>query len=81
VGLTEDTKEFGNLIAQLTEQVRANTELLEEGFEASNQNGQRFGDIRESLETELAAIDECWDRIEAQQALAAELTAQLAASQ
>ncbi len=81
VGLTEDTKEFGNLIAQLTEQVRANTELLEEGFEASNQHGQRFGDIRESLETELAAIDECWDRIEAQQALAAELTAQLAASQ
>jgi hypothetical protein len=75
VGLTEGAGEFGNLIAQLTEQVSANTELLEEGFEASNQNGQKFAEIRESLEAELAAIDECWDKIEAQQALAAELVA------
>jgi|TARA_B100000768_G_scaffold174090_1_gene184001 hypothetical protein len=77
VGLTEGAGEFGNLIAQLTEQVSANTELLEEGFEASNQNGQKFAEIRESLEAELAAIDECWDKIEAQQALAAELVASL----
>lgn len=77
VGLTKGAGEFGNLIAQLTEQVSANTELLEEGFEASNQNGQKFAEIRESLEAELAAIDECWDKIEAQQALAAELVASL----
>ena len=77
VGLTEGAGEFGNLIDQLTEQVSANTELLEEGFEASNQNGQKFAEIRESLEAELAAIDECWDKIEAQQALAAELVASL----
>jgi len=77
VGLTEGAGEFEDLIAQLTDQVSANTELLEEGFEASNQNGQKFTEIRESLEAELAAIDECWDKIEAQQALAAELVASL----
>ena len=77
VGLTEGAGEFGNLIAQLMEQVSANTELLEEGFEASDQNRQKFTEIRESLEAELAAIDECWDKIEAQQSLAAELVASL----
>ena len=55
------------------EQVSANTELLEEGFEASNLNQEKFAGIRENLDAELAAIDEHWDKIEAQQLLAADL--------
>lgn len=80
IGLTDDIAEFGNLVTQLTEQVTGNCELLEEGFEASSQNEQRFNKIREALDAELAAIDDCWDRIEAQQALAAEFTAEMAVS-
>jgi hypothetical protein len=73
VNLTSDPAEFGSLIATLMEQVSANTELLEEGFEASNLNQEKFAGIRENLDAELAAIDEHWDKIEAQQLLAAEL--------
>jgi hypothetical protein len=73
VNLTSDPEEFGSLIATLMEQVSANTELLEEGFEASNLNQEKFAGIRENLDAELAAIDEHWDKIEAQQLLAAEL--------
>jgi hypothetical protein len=73
VNLTSDPEEFGSLIATLMEQVNANTELLEEGFEASNLNQEKFAGIRENLDAELAAIDEHWDKIEAQQLLAAEL--------
>lgn len=73
VNLTSDPEEFGSLIATLMEQVSANTELLEEGFEASNLNQEKFAGIRENLEAELAAIDEHWDKIESQQLLAAEL--------
>jgi hypothetical protein len=73
VNLTSDPEEFGSLIATLMEQVNANTELLEEGFEASNLNQEKFAGIRENLEAELAAIDEHWDKIESQQLLAAEL--------
>lgn len=73
VNLTSDFEEFGSLIATLMEQVSANTELLEEGFEASNLNQEKFAVVRENLDAELAAIDEHWDKIEAQQLLAAEL--------
>lgn len=73
VNLTSDFEEFGSLIATLMEQVSANTELLEEGFEASNLNQEKFAGVRENLDAELAAIDEHWDKIEAQQLLAAEL--------
>lgn len=73
VNLTSDPEELGSLIATLMEQVSANTELLEEGFEASNLNQEKFAGIRENLDAELAAIDEHWDKIEAQQLLAAEL--------
>ena len=73
VNLTSDPEEFRSLIATLMEQVSANTELLEEGFEASNLNQEKFAGIRENLDAELAAIDEHWDKIEAQQLLAAEL--------
>jgi|TARA_B110000967_G_C18875485_1_gene558013 hypothetical protein len=73
--LTPDLTTLDGLIAQLTEQVGGNTELLEEGFEASNLNGEKFAELRASLDSELEAIDECWGRIEAQQLLAAELLA------
>lgn len=73
LGLTTDTGEFNDLISLLMVQVNANSELLEEGFEASHSNGERFNQIRSELDAELLAIDECWERIEAQQLLAAEL--------
>jgi hypothetical protein len=72
-GLSPDSAALSVLIVELLDQVVGNSELLEEGFEASNSNQQKFGEIRDNLDQELEKINEDWDKIEAQQHLAAEL--------